>query len=113
MSHGRALTADAQVCELELTVHADATSFLQAARSFLMISPAETSIISLPAARMAESPQPEDVHAYHATVSAAGGVVAAASYLPRGGVLLTRGPNAAFAMIARDIARTHRPEGMA
>jgi len=113
MDRGRPLTADMQVSELQLTVHADAVSFLEAARSFLMISPAETSIISLPAARMAESPQPEDVHAYHATVSIDGGVVAAASCLPRGGVLLTPGPDAAFTLLARDIARTHRPEGIA
>ena len=55
--------------------------------------------------------RPEDVHAYHATVSIEGRVIAAASCLPRGGVLLTPGPDAAFILFARDIARTHRPEG--
>src|SRR5436305_15226332 len=68
------VSAVKQVLELTLTVYADAASFLQAARSFLMTAQAETSIISLPAARMAESPQPEDVHAYHATVAMNGRV---------------------------------------
>ena len=91
---------------VQLTVHDDAKSFLVATGALLRAAEAENSIIATPAWRMATAPRDDDGDAYFASVADGGTVVAAALYnRSSGGVLLTAGPEAAFGLIAADIAQ--------
>ena len=91
---------------MQLTVHDNAKSFLAATRALLRAAEAENSIIATPAWRMATAPSDDDGDAYFASVADGEAVVAAALYSrASGGVLLTAGPEAAFGLIAADIAQ--------
>jgi GNAT superfamily N-acetyltransferase len=98
---------------LQFTAHNDAASFLTVAEAFLRAAEAENSIISTPATRISARPHDDDAGSYFATVSDAGGVVAAAFHGSSGGVLVTAGPDSAFSLIAADLAgRDRKPNSI-
>ena len=89
---------------LQLTVHDDAAHFMAIAGPFLRAAEAENSVIALPAARMATTPNEDDAGSYFASVSGAAGVVGAAFAGASGSVLITMAPDSAVALIANDLA---------
>ena len=98
---------------MQFTAHDDAASFLAVADAFLRAAEAENSIISAPATRISARPHDDDAGSYFATVSDAGVVVAAAFHGSSGGVLVTAGPDPAFALIAADLAgRERKPKSL-
>jgi uncharacterized protein len=98
---------------LQFAVHDDAAGFLAVADAFLRAAEVENSMIAVPAARMLAAPQDDDSGSYFATVTDAGGVVAAAFHGSSGGVLVTAGPDSAFALIAADLAgRDRKPNSV-
>ena len=94
-------------------MHADAAGFIAEAAAFLRAAEVENSMIATPALRMATAPSEDDVGIYLASVSDGEKVVAAAFHGGSGGILLSAAPDAAMALIARDIAdRVRKPEGL-
>jgi hypothetical protein len=97
---------------LQFTAHDDAASFRRRG-AFLRAAEAENSIISAPATRISARPHDDDAGSYFVTVSDAGVVVAAAFHGSSGGVLVTAGPDPAFALIAADLAgRERKPKSV-
>jgi ribosomal protein S18 acetylase RimI-like enzyme len=98
---------------LQFTAHSDAASFLAVADAFLRAAEVENSMIAVPAARMLAAPQSDDTGGYFATAADGDGVVAAAFHGSSGGVLVTAGPDRAFAPIAADLAgRDRKPNSV-
>ena len=98
---------------MHLTVHENAAGFLAAAGTFLKISEAENSIVSISAARMISGPTRDDADTYLASVEHGGSVVAATLHGSAGGVLLTAGPAPALTLLAADMAERRRvPKSM-
>ena len=77
---------------------------MAAANAFLCVAEAENSLIAMPAARMAVTPNEDDAGSYLATVSDATGVVAAVLAGATGGILLTAAPEPAVKLVANDLA---------
>jgi uncharacterized protein len=98
---------------IHLTVHESAAEFLAAAGTFLNLSEAENSMVSISAARMVSSPARDDADTYLASVEHEGAVVAAALHGSSGSVMLTGRSAPALTLVAADMAeRSRAPRSM-